>query len=182
MYRVEGVRNENSTNINPGKNQLNVNQAPKSAFKDLTNAAKSHNVLGGKAGPLFRTPQIQNKKESKVKEKEAAIHIYLDDFCTSLPKVSSKFPEMNWMSLDTDKLAQKFAKPMKSECLDYEVFKDDEFVLQPCSDPEPPKLFEDLDLSMGTDNFNVEVDDFVLQPMKIEDLPDLDFGDFNFGF
>lgn len=166
LNRLQQLQNENATNINPAKNHP-INQAPKSALKDLTNAKKGlGNILGGKPGSSFRTPQIHNKKETKVKEKEV-IQVYLDDFCTVLPKKYHEFPEMKWTSIDTEKLASKLAAPMESECLGYEHFKDDEFVMMPISDPEPPECFEDLDVTFDIDWTIPE-----MEPMKV---PDLDF-------
>lgn len=174
MNRLQELRNENLTNINLAKNP--PLQVPKSAFKDLTNAAaKSLNVVGGKPGTLFRTPQVQNKKETKVKKNEP-IQIFVDDFCTSLPQKHHEFAEIAWTAMDTDKALEKIDKPMKSECLDYELFKDDEFVLQHVPAPEPP-TFLDLDFSLD-DSLEIETPD--IQPMKIEDLPDLDFSYFDF--
>lgn len=166
--RLQDLRNENATNINPAKNQP-INQPPKSAFKDLTNATKGPlNVFGGsKQGLSFRTPQVQKKNESTTKPKET-IQIYMDDFCTSLP--TQKFTEVSWTkSIETDKLADKIA------CFD--CFEEDEHfkdVLEEVALPEPKFDFSDLDLPINNSfEMSFEMPDDV-KPIDIEGLADLD--------
>uniref|UniRef100_A0A336MK04 CSON002248 protein n=1 Tax=Culicoides sonorensis TaxID=179676 RepID=A0A336MK04_CULSO len=181
LDRQINIQNENITNINQTKNQL-LPQAPKTALKDLTNrnARTGLNVLGGKQGLSFRTPQIQKKPELR-KQKESN-QIFTDDFCTSLPKPEDDFIEMSWPDVvEFDELIGKIVKKAKltHDCIGYELFKSDEFVLQPISEPEP------LDYSLSDMSFPESIDEGILlepeiEPMQIEELEITEYYDSGF--